>query len=116
MILLIGMKISFTKKPMKPMMKNPTDVACAILENSAGGQAGGGDARAVKPRRTCSALQHSARSRRGGADHRERPSQTERASVAVQRTESGAPFLSGFVHRFTSRQLSLIKSTAGFFT
>ena len=36
MMLLIGMKISFTKKPMKPMMKNPTEVACAIFENSAG--------------------------------------------------------------------------------
>ena len=35
MMLLIGMKMSFTKKPMKPIMKNPTDVACAILENSA---------------------------------------------------------------------------------
>ena len=36
MMLLIGMKMSFTKKPMKPMMKNPTEVACAIFENSAG--------------------------------------------------------------------------------
>ena len=35
MMLLIGMKISFTKKPMKPMMKKPTDVAWAIFENSA---------------------------------------------------------------------------------
>jgi len=41
MILLIGMKMSFTKKPMKPMMKKPTDVACAIFENSArGGRSG----------------------------------------------------------------------------
>merc|ERR1719337_573754 len=31
MILLIGMKMSFTKKPMKPMMKKPTDVACASI-------------------------------------------------------------------------------------
>ena len=29
MMLLIGMKMSFTKKPMKPIMKNPTDVAYA---------------------------------------------------------------------------------------
>ena len=36
MILLIGMNISFTKKPMKPMIAKPTDVACAIFENSAG--------------------------------------------------------------------------------
>ena len=41
MMLLIGMKISFTKKPMKPMIAKPTDVACAILENSAQGARGG---------------------------------------------------------------------------
>ena len=35
MMLLIGMNISLTKKPMKPMIANPTDVACAIFENSA---------------------------------------------------------------------------------
>ena len=35
MMLLIGMKMSFTKKPMNPMMKKPTDVAWAIFENSA---------------------------------------------------------------------------------
>ena len=35
MMLLIGMKMSFTKKPMKPMIAKPIDVACAILENSA---------------------------------------------------------------------------------
>jgi hypothetical protein len=31
----MGMWMSFTKNPMKPMIKNPTDVANAILENSA---------------------------------------------------------------------------------
>ena len=36
MMLLIGMKISFTKKPMKPMIAKPIDVACAIFANSAG--------------------------------------------------------------------------------
>ena len=41
MMLLIGMKISFTKKPMKPMIAKPTDVACAILENSADSRAQG---------------------------------------------------------------------------
>ena len=41
MMLLIGMKISFTKKPMKPMIAKPTDVACAIFENSAAGGAHG---------------------------------------------------------------------------
>ena len=35
MMLLIGMKMSFTKKPMKPMIAKPMDVACAIFENSA---------------------------------------------------------------------------------
>ena len=35
MMLLIGMNISLTKKPMNPMMAKPTDVACAIFENSA---------------------------------------------------------------------------------
>jgi len=34
MMLLMGMKISFTKKPMKPMMAKPIEVACAIFENS----------------------------------------------------------------------------------
>ena len=35
MILLMGMWISFTKKPMKPMIAKPVAVACAIFENSA---------------------------------------------------------------------------------
>ena len=35
MMLLIGMNMSFTKKPMNPMIAKPTDVACAIFENSA---------------------------------------------------------------------------------
>ena len=35
MMLLIGMKMSFTKKPMKPMIAKPVAVACAIFENSA---------------------------------------------------------------------------------
>ena len=35
MMLLIGMNISLTKKPMNPMIAKPTDVACAIFENSA---------------------------------------------------------------------------------
>ena len=35
MMLLIGMKMSFTKKPMKPMMAKPIDVAWAIFVNSA---------------------------------------------------------------------------------
>ena len=34
-MLLIGMKMSFTKKPMKPMIAKPIVVACAIFENSA---------------------------------------------------------------------------------
>ena len=34
MMLLIGMKISFTKKPIKPMIAKPIEVACAIFENS----------------------------------------------------------------------------------
>lgn len=34
MILLIGMWISFTKKPMKPMIANPIAVAMAIFWNS----------------------------------------------------------------------------------
>ncbi len=34
-MLLIGIKISFTKKPMKPMIAKPIVVACAIFENSA---------------------------------------------------------------------------------
>lgn len=34
MMLLMGMKMSLTKKPMKPMMANPTDVAIAIFPNS----------------------------------------------------------------------------------
>ena len=33
-MLLIGMKMSLTKKPIKPIMAKPTDVACAIFENS----------------------------------------------------------------------------------
>ena len=40
MILLIGMKMSFTKKPMKPMIAKPMEVACAIFENSASREAG----------------------------------------------------------------------------
>ena len=35
MMLLIGMNMSLTKKPMNPMIAKPTDVACAIFENSA---------------------------------------------------------------------------------
>ena len=35
MMLLIGMKMSLTKKPMKPMIAKPIDVADAILLNSA---------------------------------------------------------------------------------
>ena len=38
MMLLIGMKMSLTKNPMKPMIAKPTDVACAILVNSASKQ------------------------------------------------------------------------------
>lgn len=34
-MLLMGMKMSFTKKPMKPMIAKPIEVACAIFENSA---------------------------------------------------------------------------------
>eukprot|EP00275_Glaucocystis_incrassata_P001544 EC123295.1.p1 GENE.EC123295.1~~EC123295.1.p1 ORF type:complete len:145 (-),score=0.23 EC123295.1:50-484(-) len=34
MMLLIGMKMSFTKKPTNPMIANPTVVAIAIFENS----------------------------------------------------------------------------------
>jgi len=34
MMLLIGMKISLTKNPMKPMIANPIEVACATFVNS----------------------------------------------------------------------------------
>jgi hypothetical protein len=34
MILLMGMKISFTKKPMKPITINPSAVLMATFENS----------------------------------------------------------------------------------
>ena len=34
-MLLIGINTSLTKNPMKPMIKNPTEVACAIFANSA---------------------------------------------------------------------------------
>jgi len=37
MMLLIGMKMSFTKKPINPIIKKPMDVACAIFVNSARG-------------------------------------------------------------------------------
>lgn len=36
MILLMGMWMSLTKKPMKPMMANPIAVAMAIFWNSSG--------------------------------------------------------------------------------
>jgi len=36
MMLLMGIKMSLTKKPMKPMIAKPIDVACAIFANSAG--------------------------------------------------------------------------------
>lgn len=41
MMLLMGMKMSFTKKPMKPIIAKPTDVACAIFENSADHESNG---------------------------------------------------------------------------
>lgn len=38
MMLLIGMKINLTKKPMNPMIAKPSEVARAILVNSARGE------------------------------------------------------------------------------
>lgn len=42
MMLLIGMKINFTKKPMNPMIAKPKEVAIAILVNSAATRSGRG--------------------------------------------------------------------------
>lgn len=47
MMLLIGMKINFTKKPMNPMIAKPKEVAIAILVNSAATRSGRGAGQAV---------------------------------------------------------------------
>jgi len=44
-MLLMGMWMSLTKKPMKPMMAKPMAVATAIFWNSAGGKVGTQDSR-----------------------------------------------------------------------
>lgn len=59
----MGMWMSFTKKPMKPMMRKPTEVASAILENSDGGgegtkQDGGTRGEGVPPTRRASQALH----------------------------------------------------------
>ena len=56
MMLLIGMWMSFTKKPIKPMMRKPTLVAPAIRVNSGG-----------RRRRPCSMMDRSAKNKRGHA-------------------------------------------------
>jgi hypothetical protein len=44
-MLLMGMCTSFTKKPMKPIMRKPTDVAPAMRANSAGRKNAGSEVR-----------------------------------------------------------------------
>ena len=121
MMLLIGMKISFTKKPMKPMMKKPTDVAWAIFENSA-------------QRRAQHVLRAAGRAQ-GGAGEEESngsdrghcwlwPGWMRQETWPLRPLSSGqpgpglqhAPFLSGFVQRFIRRQLSRMNSMVGFLT
>ena len=78
MMLLIGMKMSFTKKPINPMIAKPIEVACAILENSVAGR---------NRRRQRSSAAHPWEGAEDVADH-------------------GAPVRSGFVQRFIRRHES----------
>ena len=92
MMLLIGMKMSLTKKPMKPMIAKPIDVACAIFENSANADAPG---------------QQSDGSRAVRAEVRSRENR------AIPTGDGRAPVRSGFVQRFTRRHESRTNCRAG---
>jgi len=87
MILLIGIWMSFTKKPMNPMIANPIRVARAIFWNSA---------------------------MEKGKQHHNKLCHTLVSQYELLIFSFGSPFKSGLVHLLTSLSEFFAKSARGF--